>query len=71
MHEFAEGLAGNEVVTDDYLVIGSGDSYEQAAQDYNKNLLAFLKLCEEHAIHVNLENMKLRQDEVLFTGNLA
>ena len=70
MHEFAEGLAGIEVVADDFLVIGFGDSYEEAARDHDKNLLAFLKRCEEQDIHLNAEKMKLRQDEVLFIGHL-
>ena len=71
MHEFAKGLAGIEVVADDFLVVGFGDSYEEAARDHDKNLLAFLKRCEEHDIHLNPENVKLRQDEVLFIGHLA
>ena len=71
MHEFAEGLAGIEVVADDFLVVGFGDSYEEAARDHDKNLLAFLKRCEEQDIHLNAEKMKLRKDEVLFIGHLA
>ena len=71
MHEFAEGLAGIEVVADDFLVVGVGDSYEEAAHDHDKNLLAFLKRCKEQDIHLNPEKMKLRQDEVLFIGHLA
>ena len=48
-----------------------GDSYEGAARDHDKNLLAFLKRCEEQDMHLNPEKMKLRQDEVLFIGDLA
>ena len=47
IHKFAEGLAGIEVVTDDFLVVGFGDHYEEAAGDHDRNLLAFLKCCEE------------------------
>ena len=71
MHELAEGLTGIEVVADDFLVVGFGDSYEEAAQDHDKNLLAFLKRWEEQDMHLNPEKMKLKQDEVLFTGHLA
>ena len=71
MHELAEGLAGIEVVADDFLVVGLGDSYEEAARDHDKILLAFLKRCEEQDMHLNPEKMKLRQDEVLFIGHLA
>ena len=48
-----------------------GDSFEGAARDHDKNLLVFLKRCEEQNMHLNPEKMKLRQDEVLFIGHLA
>ena len=71
MHELAQGSAGIEVVADDLLVVGFGDSYEEAARDDDKNLRTFLKRCEEQDMHLNPEKMKLRQDEVLFIGHLA
>ena len=43
----------------------------EADRDRDENLLAFLKQCKEQYIHLNPEKMKLRQDEVLFTGHLA
>ena len=64
-------MAGIEVVADDFLVVGFGDSYEEAARDHDKNLLAFLKRCEEQDLNLNAEKMKLRKDEVLFIGHLA
>lgn len=71
MHEFAEGLTGTEVVADDFLVVGFGESYEEATQDHDKNLLAFLSRCEERNIHLNPDKLKLRQSEVLFIGHIA
>ena len=65
MHEFAEGLAGIEGIADDFLFVGFGDSYEEAARDNDKNLLAFLKCCEDQDIHLSPKKMKLGQDKVL------
>lgn len=48
----------------DFLVVGFGDSYEEAARDHDENLLAFLKSFEEQDIHLNPEKMKLMEDEV-------
>ena len=36
MHELIEGLGGTEVVADDFVVAGFGDSLEEASRDHNK-----------------------------------
>ena len=41
MHELIEGLSGIEVVADDFVVAGFGDTLEEAFCDHNKNLVAF------------------------------
>ena len=41
MHELIEGLSGIEVVADDFVVVGFGDTLEEAFRDHNKNLVAF------------------------------
>ncbi|KAK2552224.1 Enzymatic polyprotein [Acropora cervicornis] len=52
MHKFEEGLAGIGIVAHNFLVVGFGDSYEEAARDRDKNLLAFLKRCKEQHISI-------------------
>ena len=47
MHELIEGVTGVEVVADDFIAVGYGDMFEEAAQDHDKNLLIFLQRCEE------------------------
>ena len=47
MHELIEGLRGTEVVADDFLTVGSGETREEAVRDHDANLLAFLQRCEE------------------------
>ena len=42
MHEIIEGLQGMEVVADDFLVVGRGETSEGANREHDKNLEAFL-----------------------------
>ena len=39
-HEFIEGLDGVEEVMDDFLVVGCGDTEEEAMKNHNRNLFA-------------------------------
>lgn len=71
MHELIEGLTGIEVVADDFIAIGYGETYEEALCDHDRNLLAFLKRCDERNVRLNPEKIKLRQSEVLFIGHVA
>ncbi|PFX31634.1 Retrovirus-related Pol polyprotein from transposon 17.6 [Stylophora pistillata] len=71
MHELIEGLNEVEVIVDDFVVVGYGDSLEAASKDHDKSLLAFLQRCEERGIHLNSDKLKLRMREVPFIGHVA
>ncbi|PFX11501.1 Retrovirus-related Pol polyprotein [Stylophora pistillata] len=71
MHELIEGLTGIEVVADDFIAVGYGETYEEASRDHDRNLLAFLERCDERNVRLNPEKIKLRQSEVLFIGHVA
>ena len=43
MHELIEGLAGIEVVADDFIAVGYGETFEEATKEHDKTLLEFLK----------------------------
>ena len=64
MYELIQGMRHVEVVADDFVVVGCGDTHEQAVEDHDKNLMAFLQLCHDHGL-------KLRQSEVSFIGHIA
>ena len=64
MHEVIEGLRGIEVVANDFIVVGDGDTEEQAIEDHDTNLEAFLKHCTEHNLWLNLAKMCLWIPEV-------
>ena len=53
MHELIEGLQGVEVVADDFVAVGYGDSLEEATPDHDRNLEEFMKRCEERNIRLN------------------
>ena len=71
MHELIEGLRGTEVVADDFLTVGFGETHEEAVRDHDANLLAFLQRCEERGIVLNSNKLRLRQTEVPYIGHLT
>ena len=71
MHEVAEGLNGVEVVADDCVAVGFGDTVEEATIDHDQNLQAFLQRCEKRNLKLNDKKLKLRRPEVLFIGHVA
>ena len=71
MHELIEGMPHIEVVADDFVVIGYGETHEQATRDHDKNLTVFLQLCQECGLKLNVDKLKLRQTEVFFIGHVA
>ena len=71
MHEIIEGLHGIEVVADDFIVVGFGDTEEQWIEDHDASLEAFLKRCTERDLRLNDKKMRLRLSSVPFIGHVA
>ena len=71
MHELIEGLHRVEVMADDSVTVGFGDTNDEAVVDHDKNLEAFLLRCEERGIRLNADKVKLRKKEVHFIGHVA
>ena len=69
-HEFIEGLDGVEVVMDDFLVVGCGDTVEEAMTNHDQNLFALLDRARERNLKLNSEKIQLRLQEVPFIGHL-
>ena len=70
MHEAIEGLQGVEVIADDFLVCGFGDTVDEAVKDHDQNLTAFLQRCRKLNLTLNLQKVKLRLSQVPFMGHL-
>ena len=71
MHELIEGLHGIEVVADDFVVVGYGNTVDEANVDHDKRLHSFLQRCEERGVKLNVDKFKLRQEEVRFIGHVT
>ena len=71
MHVVIEGLQGIEVVADDLVVVGFGDTMEVASRDHDQNLDAVLQRCKERDLKLNDKNIRLRLTEVPFIGHVA
>ena len=70
MNEAIEGLCGVEVIADDFLVCGFGDTVLEAIKDHDQNLTAFLQRCRKLNPTLNPQKVKLRMSEVPFMGHL-
>ena len=73
MHEVTEGLRGvdPEVVADDFVVVGFGESVEEATADHDSNLEAFLERCTVKHLKLNDKKLRLRLQEVPFINHVA
>ena len=69
-HELIEGLDGVEVIMDDFLAIGFGDTGEEAMANHDKNLIGLLERARERNLKLNPEKIQLRLREVPFIGHL-
>jgi RNase H-like domain found in reverse transcriptase/Reverse transcriptase (RNA-dependent DNA polymerase)/Integrase zinc binding domain/Integrase core domain len=70
LHSIVHGLKGVEVVADDILLFGSGDTSEEALQDHNKNLKSLLQRLREVNLKLNEEKMNLCKESVKFYGHI-
>ena len=71
MHELIDGLRAFEVIADDFVVVGYGESRQSAIKDHDRNLITFLRRCDERGVHLNSDKLQLRMKEVPFIGHVA
>ena len=71
LHQALEDLDGIACNADDIVVIGNGDTEEEARMNHYKCLLALLRRCEEIGIKINSDKMQLRKKSIRFLGHLV
>ena len=71
MNELVSDLKGIEVIADDFVVVGYGETHEEAVADHDRNLNAFLQRCEERGVALNAQKLCLRESEVPFIGHIT
>uniref|UniRef100_A0A803JLC0 Gypsy retrotransposon integrase-like protein 1 n=1 Tax=Xenopus tropicalis TaxID=8364 RepID=A0A803JLC0_XENTR len=69
-HEAVEGLPGVEVIADDILVYGCGDTTEEATADHDKNLIRLLERARKLNLKLNKQKLRLRLSSVPYMGHL-
>ena len=70
-HELIEGMPNVEVIADDFVVVGYGETQEDAIRNHDDHLVAFLKLCKNRGLKLNTDKIRLRQKGVSFIGHVA
>ena len=69
MHELVEGLQGVEVIADDFIIAGFGNTTEEAYQSLECNKRAFFTKCREWNLKLNKAKVKHAQTNVQFMGH--
>ena len=70
MHEFVEGLQGVEVIADDFVIAGFGDTTEEASKSLEQNERSFFTRCREWNLKLNKQKVSRAQTNVPFMGHL-
>ena len=69
-NEILDGLQGVEVIADDILCYGCGDTESEALIDHDRNLVNLLKRARSANLKFNKSKLKLRLTEVSYMGQL-
>ena len=70
MNQIVEGLNYVEVIADDFLICGVGDTTKEAMADHDRNLKAFLNRARERGLKLNPTKIKLRCSSVSFIRHI-
>ena len=70
MNQLVEGLKGTEVIQDDFLIVGCGDTDDEVEADHDRNLKAFLERAHECNLRLNADKLKLKMTQVPYIGHL-
>lgn len=70
LHEILEDLKGVEVIADDILVYGSGDTKEEAIADHDSNLRRLMEKAKQVNMKFNLAKFKFQREKVEYMGHV-
>ena len=70
LHEILSGIEGVEVIADDILVYGCGETFDAAMKDHDKNVISLFETARANNLKLNKEKMRLKTPEVEYMGNL-
>ena len=70
LHEKLTGLEGVKILRDDLLVVGYGDTQEEADANHDENLRKLLDRAREVKLKLNSKKMNLKKPQVKFMGHV-
>lgn len=70
LHEQLSGLDGVEILRDDILVAGYGDTQEEAEANHDENLKKLLDRARKANLKLNSKKMNLKKQQVKFMGHV-
>ena len=70
LNEALSGFNGVICIADDLLVMGCGNTREEAAADHERNLRELQKRCSQRNVLLNDEKSVLQQTQVKFMGHM-
>ena len=70
MREHVEGLKGVEVIADDFVIVGFGNTPAEWQADHDRNVRAFLDRFRERNLKLNKKKARLRQQVAPFIGHI-
>ena len=65
-----DGLEGTEVIADDILVYGIGDTVEEARENHGDNLLKLMNRVKNNEVKLSKDKMKLHLSEIKYMGHI-
>lgn len=69
-HELLVGLNGVYPIADDILIVGCGDSDEEAGRDHDAKLLALMDRCRQVKLRLSIRKLQFKVPEVRFHGHI-
>ena len=70
LDQVINGAKGVELIADDMLITGEGDTLEEAIANHDQNILDLLQKCDDNNVKLNWDKLKFKQPQVDFSGHL-
>ena len=70
MHEALEGLQDVYCIADDVLVVGQGDTVEEANRNHDLNVLALMKHARDKNLKFNPQKIQFELSKITFMGHV-
>ena len=70
LDETLEGLHGIEVIADDIVIFGSGDTDEEAEKSHDEAFLSLLERCREKGLKLNEKKLKFKMKTASYMGHV-